>query len=148
MTLIEKLKLIFKSAKPAGQFIGQIKGARFKWKTVPFWISVLGSAITLVASLQGFIPATVGVIIVSVLTAAYNIVRGLDKTNQTGVKPVFMSTEFWIGVAGILSTMLIDIQTAGVSSEVLRTVQSVLAAIMAIAQNVGANQPAVEPPKP
>lgn len=148
MTLIEKIKLLFKSVGPAGKFINQIKGAKLLFKTIPFWITTLSSAIALVASLQGFIPATTGVIIISVLTAAYNILRGLDKTNQEGVKPVLLSTEFWIGAAGILSTMIIDMQNAGISSQFLATVQTVLAGIMAAAQNIGANQPEAGPKSP
>lgn len=145
MKIIETIKLLFKSAKPAGKFINQVKGARKLFKTIPFWVTTISSAIALVASLQGFIPATLGVIIISVLTAAYNILRGLDKTNQEGVKPVLLSTEFWIGAAGILSTMIIDMQNAGVSSQFLATVQTVLAGVMAAAQNIGANQPSPEP---
>lgn len=142
MGLISKLKLLFKTAKPVGEFVNQIKGAKLKYKTIPFWVSVLGSGLALVGSLQGFIPATVGVIITGALTAGYNILRGLDKADQVGVKPTWKTTEFWIGALGILSTQVTEIQTAGVNNETLMGISAVIAVAMALAQNLGAQQPA------
>jgi len=142
MGLISKLKLLIKTAKPVGQFINQVKGAKLKWKTIPFWGTLLGSAVSLVAALQGFIPVTVGIVITGVLTVLYNIIRGLDKADQEGVKPTWKSTEFWVGVLGIISTQIVNMQTQGINSEVLVTINSLIAAAMALAQNLGAQQPA------
>lgn len=141
MGLIEKLKMLIKSAKPAGVFINQVKGARLKYKTIPFWTSLIGSLIALVASLQGFIPATTGILITTGLGAGYNILRGVDKVNQTGITPALRSTEFWIGSLAVISTSLIDLATAGITGPVLTTAQTVVAAAMAVAQNLGAQEP-------
>lgn len=141
MSIVEKIKLLFKAAKPVGQFVDQIKGARMKYKTIPFWISIVGGLVAIVGSLQGFIPATTGVIVTASLGAAYNILRGLDKTGQVGVKPAIQSTEFWVGIGAILSASIIEVQTAGVNNDVLVAVQTGLGAIMAAAQSLGANQP-------
>lgn len=68
MGFIAKLKLLIRTAKPVGKFINEVKGAKLKWKTIPFWVSVLGSGIALVGSLQGVIPVTVSVVITGVIT--------------------------------------------------------------------------------
>lgn len=141
MGVIDKLKLLFKTAKPVGQFINEVKGAKLKYKTIPFWVSVLGSLIAIVGALNGVIPATLAVVITGALTALYNIIRGLDKADQVGVKPTWKTTEFWVGALGIIAAQITEIQTAGVSSNVLTTVSAVVAAAMALAQNLGAQQP-------
>lgn len=141
MGLISKLKLLVKSARPVGRFISEIKGAKTKYKTIPFWVTITGSAISIVASLSGFIPATAGIVTTGLLTAAYNILRGLDKADQEGIKTTLKSTEFWVGAFGILSTQLMDMQTAGVNSQVLISINTFIATAMALAQNLGAQQP-------
>lgn len=141
MGLLAKLKLLIKTAKPVGKFINEVKGAKRKWKTIPFWVSVLGSGIALVGSLQGVIPVTVSVVITGVLTAGYNIVRGLDKADQEGVKPTLKSTEFWVGALGIISTQLVSVKAAGVDNDTLTIVAGIIAGAMAVAQNIGAQQP-------
>lgn len=141
MGLLKKLKLLFKTAKPVGQFIKQVQGARKKYKTIPFWVAILGSSLALVGSLQGFIPATAAVVATAILTAGYNILRGLDKADQTGVKVAWKSTEFWVGAMGIISTQLMEIKTAGVDNEVLTGVTAIIGGAMAVAQNIGAQQP-------
>ena len=146
MTFIEKIKLLFKSAKPVGVFVEQVKGARMKYKTIPFWVSIVGSLAGVVAALQGFIPATASIVITAVLTASYNILRGADKTGQTGIKPVFQSTEFWMGVGASLTNCIVAIKTAGVNPEWFTAALTLIGAAMAAAQNLGANQ--TEAPKP
>jgi hypothetical protein len=145
MGAIEKLKLLFKAWKPAGEFINEVKGARKKYKTIPFWVSILGSGVAIVGALQGVIPATAAVVATATLTGLYNIVRGLDKADQEGTKPALATTEFWIGVLGIVSAQIVDVQTAGVNNAALVTAQSVIAAAMAAAQSLAANQPKDQP---
>lgn len=146
MGIIEKIKLLFKASKPIGQFIGQVKGARMKYKTIPFWISLSGSGLSLIAALNGFIPVTAALIATAILTAAYNILRGLDKVNQEGIKPVLKTTEFWLGAGAIISAQLVNLQTAGISSGALVVAQTIIAAAMAAAQNLAAHQPSELPP--
>jgi len=141
MGLIKKLKLLIKASKPVGEFVNQVKGAKLKYKTIPFWVSIIGSAIAVAGAFQGFIPATTAVIITSSLTALYNILRGADKIEQVGVKPVFRTTEFWMGTGTIISNMILDMQTAGVNDEVLVTAQVIIGSAMAAAQSLAANQP-------
>jgi hypothetical protein len=141
MGLIDKLKLLVKTAKPAGQFVNAVKGAKMKWKTIPFWSALLGSAVSLVAALQGFIPMTYFVIATGILTSAYQIIRGLDKADQEGVKPTWKSSEFLLGALAVLSVNITAMQTQGINSPILVTFNTVLTSLMAIMQNVGAQQP-------
>lgn len=147
MGLFAKLKLLIKASKPVGQFVNQVKGARAKYKTIPFWLSIVGSLISIAAALQGVIPATTAVIITTSLTAIYNILRGADKINQVGVKPPLQTTEFWMGVGAILSTMFVDMKTAGVDNQVIGIANTVIGAAMAAAQSLAANQPTEVPPQ-
>lgn len=141
MSLIDKIKLLVKGAKPVGEFVNAVKGARKKYKTIPFWLTIIGSLTSIVAALNGLIPATAAIVATTILTAAYNILRGADKMDQVGVKPPLRSSEFWIGALGIISTAIVDLQTAGVSGQVLTIANLVIGAAMSVAQNLGAIQP-------
>lgn len=147
--MIEKLKLLFKASKPVGEFVNQIKGARKKYKTIPFWITLSGSLISLIGALSGFIPATAAAIAIGVLNIFYNVLRGLDKGNQVGIKPPMRTTEFWLGIGALVSTQIVDWQTAGINNQTLITIQGFLGAAMAAAQSLAAHQPTqpTEPPK-
>lgn len=141
MGFISKLKFLVKAAKPVGAFVDQIKGAKMKYKTIPFWTTILLSAASVVTALNGIIPASVAVIVTAGLTAGYNLLRGIDKMNQEGIKPTWKATEFWVGLGGILTAAIMEIQTAGVNSSVLTSALGVIATFMAVAQNLGAAQP-------
>ena len=78
------------------------------------------------------------------MTAIYNIMRGMDKTDQVGIKPIFQTTEFWMGAAAIISNSLLEIKTAGVDSQTLTMAQTIIAVAMAAAQSLAANQPEVK----
>jgi len=145
--LLEKLKtlkLLVTGLKPAGEFINQVKWARAKYKTIPFWISLIGSLTAIVGAFQGLIPATTAVVITSILGALYNILRGIDKTDMVGVKPLLRTTEFWIGALAVVGNSLVEMKTGGVDSQLLTTAQTIVAAAMAAAQNLAANPPSVE----
>lgn len=146
MGFIAKLKLLFKASKPLGQFVNQVKGAKAKYKTIPFWITTVGSLLSVVGAVQGFIPPTAAVIINTVLASAYNILRGADKINQVGIKPPLQTTEFWVGLGNELSNGIVQMQTAGVDHKLLVSAQMFIAAAMAAAQSLGAHQPAETTP--
>jgi len=141
MGVVSKLKFIFKAAKPVGKFVDQIKGAKLKYKTIPFWIAVVGDIAAIAGAIKGLIPATVSVLVIGGLTALYNFLRGLDKMNQEGIKPAVWSTEFWVGILGLASAAIVDLQTAGVSGPILTSILGFIGTAMTIAQNLGAQQP-------
>lgn len=141
MGFLSKLKLLIKARKPIGEFVNQVKGAKLKYKTIPFWITLIGTGLSVVGAFQGVIPATAAAVITAVLTSGYNILRGADKMNQEGVKPPLKSTEFWVGAAGIISAGLMQIKAAGVNNEIITVLVSLIGGAMAVAQNLGAQQP-------
>lgn len=141
MNLIEKIKLLFKIKEPAQDLANQLKGVKRGYKTVSFWVTFLGTLLSLVGALQGIIPATTAVLITTALTTVYNILRGLLKAEADGVRPPMQATEFWVGLLGILSSGLIQAQTAGVSGRWLTVAMAVVAGGMAAAQNLGAQAP-------
>ena len=56
MGLIEKLKLLFLANKPATDIVSELKGAQAFWKTIPFWVTLIGPFVFLVAALKGVVP--------------------------------------------------------------------------------------------
>lgn len=136
MSLIAKIKLLFSAAKPAANLAGQLKEVGSGWKTIHFWVSLLGSAISLAASIKGFIPADISLIVTTALVASYNIMRGFDKTDSSVVHPPFQSTEFLMGLLAQLSNAVLALQQGGIASTHLVIAGTVLAGAMSIAQNL------------
>ena len=145
MGFIEKLKLLFKARQPATDLINEIKDIKAGWKTLPFWVTVLGTLIALVAAAQGVIPATASLVIITVLTAFYNILRGATKANTPGVKPVLQTTEFWLGVLSQISNAILALKGGGINPEWFTTAEAIIGAAMAAGQNLAAQQPNVPP---
>jgi len=141
MGLIDKIKLLIKVQKPMGEIVNEIKGIKAGYKTLSFWVALLGSIMAAVAAFQGLIPSVVALITTTALTTIYNILRGLQNANMNGVEPVLKSTRFWVGVIGQLTNSLVALQTGGINPEWFATASTILAAAMAAAQSLGANQP-------
>lgn len=84
MGLIANLKILWRNRKKihaVSTEIDQIKGAYMKdgWKTSEFWLVVLSNSITLVETFKGTIDPKTAAIIITSLTAVFNIVRGFTK---------------------------------------------------------------------
>lgn len=141
MGLIEKLKLLFKARQPLTDIITEVKEIKAGYKTLPFWITLLGTLLTLVAALQGVIPASAALVVTTILTFLYNVLRGATKANVPGQKPVLQTTEFWIGVLGFLSTAITTLQSGGVNPAWMTTAMAVIGMAMAAAQNLAGQQP-------
>jgi len=153
MSLIDKIKLLFVARKPAADFLANVKEVKRGWKTIHFWVSLLGSGIALVASIKGFIPADISLIITTVLVGSYNIMRGFDKTDESIPHPPLRSTEFLMGLLAQLSNAVLALQQGGVSSAHLAIAGTILAGAMSIAQNLtsinsGLPAPTPAPAKP
>lgn len=136
MSLWSKIKLLFVARKPAADFVANVKEVKRGWKTAHFWVSLLGSGIALLASLKGFIPAEVSLIVTTVLTTSYNIMRGFDKTDETVLHPPLRSTEMWMGILGQLGNGVLALQQGGVSGTELTVASAIIAGAMATAQNL------------
>lgn len=141
MGLIAKLRLLFKASKPAGEFIDQIKGAKLKYKTLPFWITMVGTLGSLLAAAQGVIPVNAGIIIGSVLSGFYAILRGIDKASQEGIKNPILTSEFGHIVVTSIGAVLLAIQQTGFNSPVLVAAIAFLGTTFGVSQGVAANQP-------
>lgn len=141
MGLIAKLKLLIKTAKPVGKFVNELKGAKTKWKTIPFLVTVVGNLIAIVGGLNGFIPVTIAVCASSGLTFIYGLLRGFDKAGQEGIKEPWKTTEFWMTIAALASNAILDMQAAGVNNQVFVLLQSVLGSGGILSQYLGAQQP-------
>ena len=141
MSLIEKIKLLFKIKDPALKLIDGVKQFKSGYKTVTFWMTLLSGVLTLVGALKGFIPPEAALVVTVVLTAFYNFIRGFEKMDQNALRPMIRSTEFWAGVLGLVSTAIVNIQTGGVNPAWLVSMQSAIAAAMAGAQALGNQMP-------
>lgn len=141
MTLIEKIKLLFKARKPIEDLVSKAKGFKSGYKTVAFWVAILASLGGLFAALQGFIPAGAFLVGSTIIAMLYNIARGFEKSDQQGVRPTLQSTEFWFGVGTIILQSIASLQAGGIKPEWLVTANTIIGGSMAMAQNLGAQQP-------
>ena len=141
MSILEKIKLLFAVKDPAMKLIDGIKGFTSGWKTLAFWLSLLGGALSLVGALKGFIPSEASLVATVVITAIYNFARGFEKMDQNAVRPLLQSTEFWMGVLGMASNALVSLQAGGINPQWMVLAQSTIATAMAGAQALGSQTP-------
>lgn len=146
MGVFAKLKLLFRAKKPAEQLVGQVQELKRGWKKISFWISVVSTLLSLLGALSGVIPPNLSVIINTVLTAFYNVLRGLDKASEPGVRPPLQSTEFWHGILTEVSNIAVAVN-GHVDPALLHSCEVAIAAIMAVVQNLGAQEPDIIIPK-
>ena len=147
MNIVEKIKLLFAIKKPVTELVNEAKQIKSGFKTWEFWGTILGCLISVSTALAGFIPATTALIISTALTVLYNIVRAFQNSGVDGVTPVAQSTRFIAMLAGIISAGLLSLKNGGVNPEWITTAISILAAIGAASQSLGATQPTIEQPK-
>jgi len=133
-----KLKLAWKGR----EILGQVTQAAAGYKTLSFWVTLLGSLITYMAALKEIIPPTAALVITSVLVAVYNVARGVEKGGLTGVKPWYKTTEFWLGLGGQASNAMVTIQTGGVSTDTLVKANGILTALMVFGNSLATVPPA------
>ena len=141
MTIVEKIKLLFAVRKPVGDLVVQVKQVKAGWKTPGFWVAVLGTLLALAGAVSSFIPATAALIVSTVLTLGYNVLRAYQNAAVPGVCPPFQSSRFWVGVLGMASASIMALQQGGVNPEWFTVAISILGAVMAAAQSIGAQQP-------
>jgi hypothetical protein len=144
MNILSKIKLLMKAKGPAESLWGKFKEVKRGYKTVSFWLAVCSSAVSLIGALNGLIPATTAVIIITGLTFTYNILRGLEKVDEVGVRPVIQTTEFWVGILNSAANGIISLQSGGISAEWLTVAQTVIVFAVGAAQNIGSRQPDVK----
>jgi hypothetical protein len=141
MTIIEKIKLLFAVKKPVTALVNDVKQIKSGYKTLTFWVTIIGGLISVCSALAGFIPPTIALIISTALGVLYNIVRALQNAGVDGVTPVAQSTRFLVMVAGIVYAGLLSLKAGGVDPKWVETAIAILGAIGAASQSLGAQQP-------
>lgn len=141
MSWIKKIKLFFMARKPAMKVVNQLKKIKRGYKTWEFWLSLLGALGSLAAAVAGYLDPEVATIVTAGIAGVYNIIRGLKKADEDGIRPSLRSTEFYIGILAILQNALMEMQGKGVDGEWLALALAIVAGSMSVAQNLGASQP-------
>lgn len=139
--IIEGIKLLFKARQPTQQLVGHIKTSGSNWKTLKFWVTLFSILGGLASVVGGILPATQALIVIVAIAVIYNVLVAFQDATQPGHSATLTSTKFWIGIAGIVSAGLIQLQGGGVNPEWVQVGISILAAVMAGAQNVASNNP-------
>ena len=147
MGLIEKLKLLMKVKKPIGDVIDAAKEANKTKKWFSFAVTVIGTLVTTAGALTGVIPPQAQLIGVSVLQAIYNVLRGLDKAEQTEIKGTLRTTEFWTSGLTEVQKMFVALHTGGIDPTWMPTMTALVGAALAFGQNLAARAP-VKPAEP
>lgn len=141
MGFIEKLKLLVKARKPVTDIINEAKEIKTGYKTVQFWVTVLGSGVALVGALEGFIPASAGLVASTVLVTFYNILRGATKADVASTKPIVQTTEFWVSVLSQLGAAIVALQSGGINPSWFAAASMMISVAMAAGQNLAGQQP-------
>jgi hypothetical protein len=141
MSIIDKIKLVLKIRKPIAEVKGELQGFKRGWKTLSFWVTLLGSLGSLAASVQGFLPAEYALIINTVLVTLYNILRGADKALESSSRPTWLSTEVWLGIVGQLNNGVLALQQGGVNEKWVMTSAAILAAAMSLGRDLANLEP-------
>lgn len=137
MSIWNKLVMAWKGRAVIAELSQVSKG----WKTLPFWISFLGSLVTFLGALKEVIPPEYALLIGTGLTAFYNILRGVQKSEAPGVRPWFKTTEFWMGAGQQIQNALLAIQTGDIATAQVMKANVVLSGVMAIARDLSNMQP-------
>jgi hypothetical protein len=126
------------SARKVVKDMGDIKRG---WKTLNFWLTLVGNVIALSAAIKGFIPAVAALVVMTLLTALYNILRGAQKSQETGVRAFWKTSEFWLAVGAEISKAVLAVQQGGVNPAWLASLSTFMAAIMTIARDMAHKEP-------
>jgi hypothetical protein len=137
MGLLTKLKAVWTARKVVNQ-MGEIKRG---WKTLSFWVVLVTNLLALIAALKGLLPAGLALILLTAVTAVYNILRGAQKSHEEGMRSWFKTTEFWMGVGTEISKAFVALQAEGINPAWMGTTSTILAGVMTISRDLSAKSP-------
>lgn len=146
MGIISKLKLLFAIRKPLSELAENAKKVKSGWKTLAFWITLLGSLGSTAAALNGVIPPEIQLVVTTVLTALYNILRGLQKAEAPEVKGTFRTSELALTALAEIQKGIVAIQGGGINPEWLSSSSIIVAAALGAGQNLAARNVKEEKP--
>lgn len=135
MNWLDKLQLLSQVEGPAQDVVGDVVQIKRGYKTLAFWITLLGSLSSVVASVTGVLPANMAFVINTVLIVFYNLLRGVQKTEESRVHPFWQSTEVWLGVMGNISNGVAALQPNS-NSQVLAIGSALISAAMVVARDL------------
>lgn len=136
MSLIEKIKLLFKVQGPITQISREVKDATKTRKWLHFTVTLLGILASTAATLTGVIPPQAQLIVTTVLQALYNIMRGIDKVDATEVKGTLRTTEFWLTALAEVQKGIVATQMGGVNPTWLAESSTIIGLALAAGQNL------------
>lgn len=144
MSLAKKLKLLFAVRKPLGDVTVAFVAAKKDRKWLAFAVTVVGSLLSIVLTMQGFMPPEAHTILSSFLQALYNFMRGLSKSESPTVKGPLATTEVWMSGIQELQKAVVASQAGGVQAPWVEILGSGLnTASLIISQYFSALTPAV-----
>lgn len=146
MKMFAKLKLLFAIRKPLSDLAENVKTVKSGWKTLAFWVTLLGSLGSTAAALNGVIPPQVQLIVTTALTTLYNVLRGLQKAEEPEVKGTFRTSELYLSALGEVQKGLVAIQAGGINPEWVSASAIVVAAALGAGQNLAARDVKKEAP--
>lgn len=141
MSFIEKIKLLFKVKKPAGEIVDALQEAKKTKKWVHFTVTLLGILISTVAALAGVIPPQTQLIATTILQVIYNIVRGADKADNETIKGTLRTTEFYMTALTEMQKGIVMAQTGGINPEWFAMSSAIIGAALSFGQNLSARAP-------
>lgn len=139
MNIFSKIKLLWKLKDPAEQLIEDLHEFKSGWRTWPFWVTVGSSVGSIVAALNGIIPAETSLILTTVGAGVYSWIRGMAKMDQDGKRPPFRSTEFALTVFTMVANILISLKDGGFDPAWMAQTQGALAAIQMVTQGMASH---------
>lgn len=137
----EKLMLLLKAKKPAEDVANDLKEIKRGWKTPYFWLVLIGHLGALVAAAQGVLDPKLALILNTVLAVLYNVLRGVNKSQEEGVREWWKTTEVWMSVGSQLSAGSLALQQGGINPTWLVTASTVLNAVLALSRDLSHKQP-------
>jgi hypothetical protein len=138
MKLTTKIGLLMKIRKPVNGLIKTAQEAPDKYKQIGFWATLVGSLSSTVAAIAGYLPPEVAIIVTTLLTVAYNILRGAEKAERNEIKGTFRTTEFWLSAFAEVQKGIMAIQAGGVNPEWLAASSIAIGGALGVGQNLAA----------
>lgn len=142
MKFLDKIKLLFKIQKPAGEVLDAVAEAKKTKKWIHFAATVLGIVATGIATWSGYMDPQIYVVVSSALNAIYNIVRGADKADNADVKGTFTTTELYLSAFTEAQKFVVVSHTGGAHYPWLDSLASFLNLVaLVLGQNLAARAP-------
>ena len=139
--MLQKLMLLWKARKPAQDVAGDLKEIKRGWKTVSFWLVLVGHLGALAAAVQGSLDPQTALILNIALATLYNMLRSISKSQEAGVREWWKTTEVWVGIGTQLSAGLMALQSKGINPSWMAVSLAILNGVMVFGRDMSHKQP-------